>query len=160
MVGLSRIPGIEAQAVTPELSSNLVRIGPFFCSLRTGPFLRELFESIELSTPCQGESLLTDSIPFLGMAQRKISKNDQRKAQVRLGGRAEGSSSGSCNGLFSLGIPYRGPGKLACLTTQRTGLPNLPFRAGLEISSSPPESPTAHLQLSKSSTGHSSLQGR
>jgi hypothetical protein len=39
--------------------------------------LRELFENIELSLPCQARTVFTQSVPVQGVALRKISKIDQ-----------------------------------------------------------------------------------
>jgi hypothetical protein len=50
----------------------------------------------------------------LRFAQRKISKSDQRKI-TRADRARRRSSPGSCNGLFSLGIPYSGS-RGSCLT--------------------------------------------
>ena len=112
-----------------ELPSNLVRSPVLQSQLRLPAFLRELFKTIEL--PVIGQAKIRLYFPAffsspnhcircggpgkrgLGpsiekIAQRKISKNNRQNARAARARRSW--SPGSCNGLFSLGIPYRGSG--------------------------------------------------
>ena len=133
----------------------LVRFCRFCIDPQPAAFLRELFEVIELQPLCQGESLLTDSIPQPGIAQRKFSNIHQQK--YARAARARGRfSSGSCNGLFSLGIPYRGQ------RVNRTTSPGPANRPPISLigqdSQVHREAPLLNLQLPKSSTRYPPLQ--
>jgi hypothetical protein len=91
-------------------------------SLPLAAFLRELFESIELPIPCQAESLLTDSIPLKGVAQRINSQRATGKMPEPMWAHGR-SSSGSCNGLFSEGFPTGIEDLIRAHPILRTGLP-------------------------------------
>jgi hypothetical protein len=86
-------------------------------SSRPSAFLRELSKGTKASPTCQGRNLIPVSSlsnsrerpQMHQLAQRKISKIDRQNARARSQRNAQKRiASGSCNGLFSLGNPYRG----------------------------------------------------
>ena len=91
-----------------------------------------------------------------GLASRKISKIDQTKNPEPLGFAGD-KTPGSCNGLFSLGIPYSGS-RGSCLTLSNEPASHFPHRAGHTATGRLHCLLTAYLQLPKSSTGYSLLQ--
>jgi hypothetical protein len=90
------------------------------------------------------------------VAQRKTLKHPTGKMPDSAPSGLAGTCPGSCNGLFSLGIPYRGSGGLLQPSPGPTNrpptLPN-PGRTAVHR-----EAPLLNLQLFKSSTGYPALQ--
>jgi hypothetical protein len=128
--------------------------------LRPPAFLRELFESIELSLSRQVQTVFTSTVPFRGIALRKISKIDQHIWLAPLG-RAEGHTFWVLQWLVLCGIPYRDQDCASrCLLTLRTSFP-LPS-SGRPFDIRPPGGSTAllvtQLQLFESTTTLSHLQ--
>jgi hypothetical protein len=139
MVGLSRIPGSRLRLCrlsVPELDAPRLPAASILSdsireSLPPAAFLRELFESIELPIPCQAESLLTDSIPLKGVAQRINSQRATGKMPA-LHMSARKILFRVMQWLFSLGIPYRDRGILPPSPDPTNRLPRSPLRAGPE----------------------------
>jgi len=135
------------------VSSNLMRCASF----KLPAFLRELSKTIELAGACQAEIPISFMPSHAGLTgifddlttsptcpkhRGKRGSCAAQKSQTTTGkmpeplGRAEADASGSCNGLFSLGIPYRGfrggieRSQTPTYLTQRTSFQLPFFRAG------------------------------
>jgi hypothetical protein len=101
-----------------RVSPNLIAHPALQTQLHLPAFLRELSKFTKASTVCQHRNLdifnhsksLNQRRKARKSALRKISKSDRQNARATRAHRR--STPGSCNGLFSLGIPYRGSGAI------------------------------------------------
>jgi hypothetical protein len=144
-------------------------------------FLREPFKGTKAPTLCQGRNLIPscpeDDPSRIRKIDQRVKARRAREAQnikeqpakAARAARARRISPGSCNGLFSLGIPYRGSGVLLPTSPDPTNqfhhssfpLPSIgagPLESALSRQERPPGGSTAHLVLPKSNIRHPRLQ--
>ncbi len=138
--------------LAPGMSSNLIAHCPILpLAQQASAFWREPFKAIKTVVTGQGKNSSEPS----GQPVRAAQNIKERPAKSARATRARGRSSpGSCNGLFSLGVPYRGPGvKQPPHLTQRTSSITLashfpqrgrPYRL---LRPGPPGGSTAHSLL-------------
>jgi hypothetical protein len=116
--------GIEARNRSSGLSSNLCAPRPLPTSGDSrGRFCANFSKVSNFRLQVKANRRLLFRFPPWGSRSAKSQTATGKTPAFARAKRAEEVLPGQCNGLFSLGIPYRGPGCLLASGAQRTGLP-------------------------------------